>query len=154
MNHCLLKIFLSLAYPVQKKKRAEGTKMTRLFWESADVNNYHARTASAAQTQHNGSAIITALHGRRNNSMAIAKLLLRQLQHTFWLGKGIRSVCQWHNNTNIGVITIITLIAQSVFAKTTVWFAEKWEQQRKATVLASPAEFNESRSVSYCLSAE
>lgn len=61
---------------------------------------------------------------------------------------------QRYDNTNISVITIITLIAQSVFAKTTVWFAEKWEQRRKAAALASRTEFDESQLVSYCLSAE
>lgn len=68
MNHSLLtgrlhmpgRYFCRRHIRFREKTHAQSTKMTRLFWESADVNNYRAQTESAAETQHNGSAIISA----------------------------------------------------------------------------------------------
>lgn len=167
INRCLLKghfhlpgrYFCHEQIQFRKKKtHSQSTKMTRLFWESADVNNYHDELR-LLHRQHNGSATITAdtqptrttrrLNGQRKN------WLLCQLQHTLWLGKRhwlrVPATRQhkdrrnYHNNINSARV--------SLPRRLTVWFAEKWEQWRKAAALASRTEFDENRSVSYCLSA-
>lgn len=114
----------------EKKKHAQSTKMTRLFWESADVNNYRAQTESAAETQHNGSAIISAdtlsAVARRDDSMTGARRAASSTPTHFLTRQGQRLRVpatrqhkhrrNYHNNIN----------RPSFSAKTTVWFC--WEE--------------------------